>query len=469
MYPYDDNLNDESASGTTETGAAPEGEYSIVRPDAGRSWRDAEYTPTDETTVPPRYYEPPAEKPKKEKQPREKGRMSFAGVACLCLVCALIGGLAGGAVGGGYLASPTPPAEETPLLASAPTPTTQISSIAAIDGSSIYKLGCEQVVGVTTEIITQNFFGMTSPVSVSGSGFILTEDGYIMTNYHVIKSAYQGGYEIKVMLHSGEEYAATIVGFDDDYDIAVLKIDAIDLSPVALGNSDEINVGDTVFAIGNPLGELAYTMTSGIISGTDRLITTSEGTNLMFQFDAAVNEGNSGGPVYDAKGQVVGVVTAKHIETGVEGLGFAVPINDAIRLANDLMSKGYVSGKAYMGINGEDVSAAAVQYYNMPKGLYLTYVAEGSAAQKAGLKIGDIITALDGVATGSMTELRAAIKTHSAGDTCTITIYRSGEYLDLSITFDEQPQQSVESSPQQRQQPQYQQYYQQMLPDGYGW
>ena len=223
----------------------------------------------------------------------------------------------------------------------------------------------------------------------------------------------------------------------------MLKIDATGLNAASLGTSGSLYVGDTVYAVGNPLGELNYSMTSGMVSATDRLITTEEGTMTMFQFDAAVNEGNSGGPVYNTNGQVVGVVTAKSSEDGAEGLGFAIPIDDAVRIANDIISGerslDSETGDAYLGITPADVDSMAAQYYGFPEGAYVRSVTEGSAAEKAGIKVGDIITELDGYAVSSSDELRQELLFHSAGETADIVVWRSGEYLTLSITFDQKP------------------------------
>lgn len=309
-----------------------------------------------------------------------------------------------------------------------------------------YDLALQQVVGIQTDITKTNIFGMTVSGSVSGSGFVISSDGYILTNYHVVEKAYTGGYEIKVMFYNGDTYTAEIKGFDRNNDIAVLKIDATGLMAATLGSSDSLYVGDTVYAVGNPLGELNYSLTGGMVSATDRLITTEEGTMTMFQFDAAVNEGNSGGPVYNVYGQVVGVVTAKSNEEGAEGLGFAIPIDDAVRIANDVISGerslDAETGDAYLGITPADVDSMAAQYYGFPEGAYVRSVTEGSAAEKAGIKVGDIITELDEHAVGSSDELRQELLFHSAGETADIVVWRSGEYLTLSITFDEKPAES---------------------------
>ena len=259
-----------------------------------------------------------------------------------------------------------------------------------------------------------------------------------MTNYHVIEYAAQYGYELKVLLHNGDEYTAQIVGYYEDNDIAVIKIDATGLSPVTFGNSDTMVVGETVYCVGNPLGELDFSMTSGIISAFDRIITTDESISVnMFQFDAAVNSGNSGGPVYDSNGNVLGVVTAKYSDDGVEGLGFAIPINDAVEIASDLIAYGSVS-EAYLGITVSDAADDAAKY-GSPLGAYIETIESGLAAERAGLKVGDIITAIDGTTISSVNELKVQLKHYGGGDTAVITVYRTGDHssYDIEVTLDD--------------------------------
>ena len=285
-----------------------------------------------------------------------------------------------------------------------------------------------------------NFFGMNSSSAVSGTGFIVSEDGYILTNYHVIELAAQNDKDVNVILYDGTRYTASIVGYEKYNDVAVLKIDATGLKPVSFGNSDSLSVGDLVYAVGNPLGELDFSMSTGHVSALDRAITSDEsGVAInMFQIDAAVNSGNSGGPVYNAAGEVVGIVTAKYASTGVEGLGFAIPINDAVKIASDLITKGYVTGKAYMGVQiDQRYNSLYSQYYNMPLGAYVYSVEDGSCAEKAGLLAKDIITRLGDQDITGYTDLTSALHGFSAGDTTSMTVYRGGEEVTLTITFDE--------------------------------
>ena len=465
MYPYDENNNTPSGGNNNEQRCdtpAEDGSYRIVKPDAEQNtcYRDAAYTPQSGASF-DGYYVPGGRggKPTEpEKKPHKRG-MGAAGVIALCLVCALLGGVSGGLIANAnqpaaVVSETDAPASDTPLVQTSPSAGgTTTSSDGAMSARDIYyDLACKQVVGIQTDITTTNIFGMTVSGSVSGSGFVISEDGYILTNYHVVEDAYTGGYEVKVMFYDGSTYTAEIKGFDRNNDIAVLKIDATGLDAAELGSSDSLFVGDTVYAVGNPLGELSYSMTSGMVSATDRLITTEEGTMTMFQIDAAVNEGNSGGPVYNTSGQVVGVVTAKSNEDGTEGLGFAIPIDDAVRIANDVISGerslDAETGDAYLGITPADVDSMAAQYYGFPEGAYVRTVTEGSAAEKADIKVGDIITQLDGYDIGSSDELRQELLFHSAGETVDIVVWRSGEYLTLSITFDAKPAENTDSGSQ---------------------
>ena len=432
-----------------------ESEYGYVGEFAKESiYSDAHYTPAGEGPVPPRYYTPP--EPKKAEKHEKSGKGGrILGIVALCLVCALLGGLVGASFMGrsldGRIAALEDARTEQALEriteaaaagsadnAQAATPVKNDS--AALTASAIYEQACEQVVGVTTEVTYTNFFGMNSSSAVSGTGFIVSEDGYILTNYHVIELAAQNDKDVNVILYDGTRYTASIVGYEKYNDVAVLKIDATGLKPVSFGNSDSLSVGDLVYAVGNPLGELDFSMSTGHVSALDRAITSDEsGVAInMFQIDAAVNSGNSGGPVYNAAGEVVGIVTAKYASTGVEGLGFAIPINDAVKIASDLITKGYVTGKAYMGVQiDQRYNSLYSQYYNMPLGAYVYSVEDGSCAEKAGLLAKDIITRLGDQDITGYTDLTSALHGFSAGDTTSMTVYRGGEEVTLTITFDE--------------------------------
>ncbi len=380
------------------------------------------------------------------------GKKRFFRLGALMLACLIAFGAAGYGAASYFLAHPVSivalnaGASGDRVLDEAGAPASRLgasfnigSSTTELSATEIYKQAVNETVGITSDITTTNVFGQQVSGTVSGSGFIITSDGYILTNYHVIAEAYDGEHEITVMLHDGSSYKAEIVGFEDDNDIAVLKIDAGGLDAVTLGDSDKMEVGEDVYAVGNPLGELTYTITRGIVSALGRSITGSDGTNIrMFQIDAAVNSGNSGGPVYNGRGEVIGVVTAKYSQTGVEGLGFAIPINDAAEIAAELIENGYVTGKAYMGVSVTTVSQQMADYYGWVVGAYVRSVDSGSCAEKAGLKAGDIITKLGDAEIATSADLIAAKKNYKAGDTVKITVYRSGKSETLSLTFDEE-------------------------------
>lgn len=415
---------------------ASEGEYHYVRPES-RLYEDAGFVPQNETTEVPRYYVP-AEKKPKEKKEHSGIDKKLLKVACLCLVCALLGGLFGGVIASKMNSGDNEAGgSDKPIVSSSDSKTVSNSKSSVND---IYSLACEQTVGISTEVTYTNFFGQTSSSAVSGTGFVVTDDGYILTNYHVVEDAYEANLAVKVMFKNGDSYDAIIAGVESENDIAVLKIDASGLRPVSVADSDDILVGDEVFAVGNPLGELDFSLTAGRISALDRSITTSSSQPAinMFQFDAAVSPGNSGGPVYNTSGEVIGVVTAKAGETGVEGIGFAIPINDAVDIANDLITKGYVSGKAYMGVNIDTrYNSTYAQYYNTPEGAYVYNVESGSCAEKCGISAGDIITRVGTNSVAGYDDLYSAIRQYKAGQTVEIDVYRGSDTLTLHITFDE--------------------------------
>ena len=401
--------------------------------------------------------------PPPAKRRREKRGIGPGAVVAMCLICSILAAALGVCgtwfvLRNGILSGDAPAAAVTPEPAPEATPaavTTEPAADSAATlaaaagvGEKIYDQATKQVVGVTTEIIYTNIFGQVSPASVSGTGFIISGDGYIMTNNHVIEEAREGGYEVSVLAFDGTEYTADIVGYDEDNDIAVLKIDASGLTPVTYGGAEDIVVGREIYPVGNPLGELNFTMTTGIISATDRLITTDTESDPinMFQIDAAVNNGNSGGPVYDTEGRVIGVVTAKQKATGVEGLGFAIPIEDAAHIADQIIQYGYVKDRATLGVEGSSVTSAMAERYGMVVGAYVSQVDADSPAAKAGIQARDIITALDGKAVNSYTELTTTVHSYDVGDTVDVTVWRAGETMTFSVTLGES-QPPVQTTP----------------------
>ncbi len=303
----------------------------------------------------------------------------------------------------------------------------------------IYSAYVNSCVAISTEIVTTNLFGQQVTGAAAGSGFVLTSDGYLVTNYHVIEDATT----ISATFPDGTEYAATLVGGDSTNDVAVLKIDAEGLTPVVIGDSDSLAVGQEVSTIGNPLGEMTFSQTSGIVSALNREVTMSDGTVMnMIQTDCTINSGNSGGPLFNQYGQVVGITSAKYSNNGssseatIEGIGFAIPINNVIDLVTDIMENGYVTGKPSVGVLMSDVSTD-VQRYGIPAGAEILAILDGSCADKAGLEVGDIITAVDDTTISSSSELSDVVQTYKAGDTVTLTIYRDNATPTLSKTLDE--------------------------------
>ena len=326
------------------------------------------------------------------------------------------------------------------------------------------------VVGINTEITT-NAFGQEAVAASSGSGFILSEDGYIITNAHVVADASS----IEVVLFNDDSFEAKLVGADTSYDIAVLKIEAKGLPAVTVGDSDTLKVGEDVVAIGNPLGELTFTMTNGILSAIDREINIDGNPQNMLQTNAAINSGNSGGPLFDMDGNVIGVTTAKYSGssmsgTSIEGLGFAIPINEALKVAYDLAEYGYVKGQAYLGVTVKTLDSQTADYYSLPVGPRVESVTPGSCADKAGIQVGDIIIRFNGEDVESNSALIAALKRLQAGDTVNATLFRLGGEIEVTITLDEKPSQEVLDAilaEEQSKQESTEEYYYQ-FPEGFG-
>ena len=382
------------------------------------------------------------QQPVQEMKPVKKNRIGMK-LTAMALCCALLGG----AVGGGIVWGVGNHSGETSVNVSGRT-VSQVS-LKTVDGQTemsdaeIYAANVNSVVSINvTGTSGYNFFGQPVQSASSGSGFVLTSDGYIVTNYHVVKDAQT----VKVTMYNGDEYDAQYVGGDEDYDIAVIKIEATGLPAVTLGNSEELNVGDHVLAIGNPLGDLTFSMSGGMVSSVNRTINVDGTPFNMIQTDASINPGNSGGPLLNSYGEVVGIVSAKYSSYGtsgesVEGLGFAIPINDVISMIQDIMTNGYVSNKAYLGATvGTLTAQMAQQYrYDISEGAFVYSVEDGSPAAQAGLQLGDVITAIDGTEIASLDDLQAARKSYSAGDTSELTVYRQGETITLSLTWGATP------------------------------
>lgn len=289
----------------------------------------------------------------------------------------------------------------------------------------------DSVVEITTSSKSTNILGQTEVSEGAGSGVIVNDKGFIATNYHVI----QGATAVKVRLHNGETHSAKIVGSDPDNDIAVIKITATNLKAVTLGDSGDMAVGDLTVAIGNPLGQLGGTATTGIVSALERRLTIGSSTLTLIQTDAAINPGNSGGGLFNGAGELVGIVVAKSSGTGIEGLGFAIPINQVADLIDDLITDGKVSGKPSIGIVITDVADENAAQYDLPcGGTYITEVTS-EEAKTAGLKEMDRLISIDGKTFESSSDFVSQVRTHKVGDTVTLVIERNGKEMTIKTNL----------------------------------
>ena len=334
----------------------------------------------------------------------------------------------------------------TLVLNDKPSTSNSSASVDLSEGELTITERAEKVLPSTVGIVSyiQNQQSIFGGEQSQGSGIIISADGYIVTNEHVIS----GATSIKVVLQDDSEYNATLVGSDERTDLAVLKIDATGLTPAEFGNSDQMQIGEQVIAIGNPGGlELAGTVTVGYVSAVNRSITTTNGNTVnCIQTDAAINPGNSGGALVNTYGQVIGINSQKIAATDYEGIGFAISINEAQPIINDLIQYGYVRGRVVMGITMQMIDQTYAAIYGYQPGIGVVSVEAGSPAEEAGLVAGDIITAIDDTEVTSSDALSNALKDYEAGDTATLTVSRSGESLTLTITFDERTDERVQAS-----------------------
>ncbi len=346
----------------------------------------------------------PFESPAAKK--REKKKSGSGKIIAVALVCALLGGCAGGGLTAALLNRSTSApsdfsgSQENSAMYEGIGDRNKVDLI-TVDGAvllsdaEIYAANVNSTVGITTSITTTNYWGYSTTSAASGSGFIVTDDGFLLTNYHVIEDSNS----ITVTCYDGTAYDAALIGYDESNDIAVLKIDAQGLTPVILGDSSLINVGDHVVAIGNPLGELTFSLTQGAVSALSREVTFSNGKRMaLIQTDTAINSGNSGGALFNAYGEVIGITNAKYGSSNsgasVDNIGFAIPINTVKNIVSSIIENGFIA-KPYLGISILSVSAD-VQQYGLPAGASIQEVTAGSPAEAAGLQVNDIVTAADG-------------------------------------------------------------------------
>ena len=385
-----------------------------------------------------------AQPPKKKKKFNGK-RVARSAVA---LVLAAAMGFAGGFVGAKFGGSGKVVIQQVAPSSTADSASGSDNSITAASSSGssltteqVADLVSPSVVVITTEQVVYSqwsWYGQNQVESGAGSGVIISSDGYILTCAHVV----DGASTITVTI-GDKDYTATLVGEDTTSDIAVIKIDADGLTPATVGNSDSLKVGQSVMAVGNPLGELGGTVTGGMISALNRSVTiqgsSSVNTMSLIQMDASVSPGNSGGGLFNMNGELVGIVNAKSSSSDAEGLGFAIPINDAITVAQELLENGYVTGRPYLGItylavtDAQTASQLGVNAY----GVYVVEVVKGGPAEKAGLQAGDRIVSVDGTEIASKDDLGTLMQKHAAGDTLSITIARDGQMQTVNVTLGE--------------------------------
>lgn len=325
------------------------------------------------------------------------------------------------------------------VLQTALSKTSSVTDIAKKVGPSIVGIR------MTVNSRQSGFFGNSGSEQAEGSGIIISSDGYIMTNYHVVqyadpKSGSSSDTVLEVFLPDKRQAKARFIGGDSQNDLAVVKIDLKNLPVASLGDSSKLEVGELAVAIGNPLGmEFAGSVTVGVVSALNRTVDTGDKTLNLIQTDAAINPGNSGGALVNSQGQVIGINTIKISESGVEGLGFAIPINDAKPIVNQLISYGYVKGRPLLGISGGvEVTQALAQQYDLPVGIYINSIIPGGGAQKAGIKVGDVLTSLAGKTITTMKELEDVKKAYKAGDTVDVTVVRDGRQINMKLTFTEE-------------------------------
>lgn len=379
--------------------------------------------------------------PSNADRPRPQKRHPFLwkGVALVLCCCLLSGGAVWSMTGGGALVIPQG-AVVTPVVLNT------AASGKAIRDAAIYAAAVNSVVSInTTSQAGVNIFGQPVQAASSGSGFILSSDGYILTSYHVVQDASS----VQVTTYGGDTFQAQVIGGDADYDIAVLKVSASGLQRAVLGNSDTLNVGDRVLAIGNPLGELTFSLSGGMVSSVNRAINVSGIPFHMIQTDTSINPGNSGGPLLNTSGEVVGIVSAKYSSSNgkiVEGIGFAIPINDMRAMVQDIIDNGSVTNKPYLGVTAGTVNMQMSQQAGLSQGVCLYAVDLNGAAAAAGLQAGDIITQIDRTAVQSMTDLSAAKKSYSAGDTAQFTVIRGGQTIPVPVTWGTEPVPSASAS-----------------------
>ena len=446
-WEYNYSSSDNTAGGTGYPNVGSSGMNTANQYNNEPEPQQASAVPDSGSTVPPTEVPPrqPAEPepPKKKKHHVNGGKVARSAVA---LVLAAVMGFAGGYVGSQMNGSKVVIQQVAPSGTSSSSGSDSSITSASASGSSltteqVADLVSPSVVVITTEQVVYSqwsWYGQSQVESGAGSGVIISSDGYILTCAHVVS----GASNITVSI-GDKDYPATLVGEDTTSDIAVVKVDATGLTPATVGNSDSLKVGESVMAVGNPLGELGGTVTSGIVSALNRSVSiqgsSSVNTMSLIQMDASVSPGNSGGGLFNMNGELVGIVNAKSSDSDAEGLGFAIPVNDAVKVAQELLENGYVTGRPYLGISYYAVTDAqtAAQLGVNAYGVYIVEVVKGGPADKAGLQAGDRIVSVDGSEVATQRDLGTLMQDHKAGDTIEITVARGGQMQTVNVTLGE--------------------------------
>ena len=376
--------------------------------------------------------------------PKKKQHRGGAWVVALALCFAILGGaIGGGAVwllthnnttsAGGSSSTTIQQGRHENVIVDI----NEIETGKLMTAAEVYAKNVNSTVGIQTSITSTNLWGQQTTSAASGSGFILTADGYIVTNYHVIQNANS----VTVSTYGGASYNAKIVGYDESNDLAVLKIEATGLSPVVLGSSEKLNVGDTVLAIGNPLGELTFSLTTGVVSALNREVTFSGGTVMdLLQTDCAINSGNSGGALFNLYGEVVGITNAKYSGSSssgasIDNIAFAIPIDSVRAIVESIIEKGYYA-KPVIGVSVTDVDENSRQL-GIPAGAWVKEVTAGGAAEAAGIQANDVITAINGTEISGVSDLKRILAKASAGDELSLVIWRKNQSLTLTVVVRE--------------------------------
>lgn len=439
----ENNFYNNNAPSPTDGYSAPTTAPSVPQAPMPAAVWHSENTRTADSAVPAPYVQiaPPEQPQKKEKSSTVTVSKAVLAISlAAALVLSTLMGFIGGKLAGGSSSAPSVTSssvgsgKDSTVLYQSVTG----SSASADDSyvaSAVASKVLDSVVAITTESATYNSFFGQYVSEGAGSGVIISKDGYIVTNHHVIDDASK----ITVTLSDGKDYSAKLIADDEKTDLAIVKISATDLKPAVFGSSADVVVGEPVVAIGNPLGKLGGTVTSGIISAVDREMTVEKQTMRLLQTDASISPGNSGGGLFNARGELIGIVNAKSGGEYVEGLGFAIPSDTAKTIVEQLMAFGYVQGRVYMGVSLVDINDkyAAASYRVTAFGVYVMSVEEGSPAEKAGLQSGDRLTAMDDLEFTTTAELTEILDSHSVGDTVKVSFVRDRKLMDTKLTLGE--------------------------------